>query len=115
MTPEDRFAAVTEGRVDLVCGADTVTLERREIVDFSIPTFVDGAAVLMQRGGDPDLTRLAGKRIGVRGATTTEDALRATLVEQGMQADVVLFDDHAAAATRSPQATSPPISATSRS
>jgi len=96
VTPEDRFASVTEGRVDLVCGADTVTLERREIVDFSLPTFVDGAAVLMLRGAEPDLTELAGKRIGVRGATTTEDALRATLFDQGMQAEVVLFDDHAA-------------------
>lgn len=96
VTPEDRFSAVTEGRVDLVCGADTVTIERRGIVDFSLPTFVDGAAVLMQSGGEPDLTKLAGKRIGVRGATTTEDALRATLLEQNMQAEVVLFDDHAA-------------------
>ena len=46
VTAENRFKAVQSGRVDLLCGATTATLDRRELVDFSVPTFVDGASVL---------------------------------------------------------------------
>ncbi len=94
---EDRFDAVVEGRVDLLCGADTITLERRARVDFSLPTFVDGAAVLLPLGADPELAALEGKQVGVRGGTTTETVLRATLEAAGVQAEVVVFDDHHAA------------------
>lgn len=96
---EDRFEAVADGRVDLLCGADTITLERREIVDFSLPTFVDGAAVILPRGADPDFEALAGQSIGVHEDTTTEDVLRATLEASGMDAEVVTFDDHMAGLT----------------
>ena len=51
VTAEDRFDAVAEGRIDLLCGAATITLARRERVDFSLPTFVDGAAVLLGEAG----------------------------------------------------------------
>ncbi|MFO1141055.1 MAG: amino acid ABC transporter substrate-binding protein [Amaricoccus sp.] len=91
---EDRFDAVRDGKVDLLCGADTITLTRREEVDFSIPTFVDGAAVLIRKGGAANLDALAGKRIGVRDGTTTEEVLHATLNAKKMQADVVTFDSH---------------------
>jgi polar amino acid transport system substrate-binding protein len=91
---EDRFAAVKDGRVDLLCGADTITLARRAEVDFSIPIFVDGAAVMLRKDTAPELDALAGKRIGVRGGTTTEEVLRATLDAKAMQAEVVIFDSH---------------------
>jgi putrescine:ornithine antiporter len=39
---EDRFRAVQMGQVDLLCGADTVTLTRRKDVAFSIPIFPGG-------------------------------------------------------------------------
>jgi len=97
VTTEDRFDAVTEGRIDLLCGAATITLERRESVDFSIPTFVDGAAVLVAAGAEARrFADLGGARIGVRGGTTTEEALRATLDAGAMEAEVVVFDDHTA-------------------
>jgi polar amino acid transport system substrate-binding protein/glutamate/aspartate transport system substrate-binding protein len=91
---DDRFEAVADGRVDLLCGADTITLSRREQVDFSIPTFVDGAAVLLRKGSDPSFGALAGKRIGVRAGTTTEEVLRATLTAKQMKADVLAFETH---------------------
>lgn len=91
---DDRFQAILNGEVDLLCGADTITLTRREQVDFSIPTFVDGAAVLLRKGSDPNLKALAGKKVGVRADTTTETALRDTLAAEGITADVVTFDNH---------------------
>jgi polar amino acid transport system substrate-binding protein/glutamate/aspartate transport system substrate-binding protein len=91
----DRFQAVADGRVDLLCGAATITLSRREIVDFSIPTFADGASVLTLEGASEDFTALDGKRIGVRTGTTTEKALGASLGRFGMEAELHPISDHA--------------------
>jgi len=91
---EDRFQAVQDGRIDIECGSTTVTLSRRELVDFSLFTFLDGAAVLLRADGPEDLTGLAGQKIGVRGATTTEEALRNTLGEIKMDAEVVTVASH---------------------
>jgi ABC-type amino acid transport substrate-binding protein len=91
---EDRFQAVQDGRIDILCSADTETLARRELVDFSLFTFLDGAAVLLRADGPEDLKGLAGQKIGVRGATTTEDALRNTLSKLEMDAEVVPVGSH---------------------
>ena len=42
VTASNRFEAIATGRADLLCGAPTVTLERRRQVDFSVPIFVVG-------------------------------------------------------------------------
>jgi polar amino acid transport system substrate-binding protein/glutamate/aspartate transport system substrate-binding protein len=55
---------------------------------------VDGAAVLLRADGPEDLLGLAGQRIGVREATTTEQALRETLAEVGLDAEVVTVASH---------------------
>jgi polar amino acid transport system substrate-binding protein/glutamate/aspartate transport system substrate-binding protein len=97
VTTTDRFEAVASGKIDLLCGAATITLTRRETVDFSLPTFVDGAAVLLPRDADPEFDALAGKNIGVRSGTSTEEVLRNTIEAKGMQATVVTFEAHDAA------------------
>ena len=91
---EDRFEALQDGTIDLLCGATTATLSRREIVDFSIPTFIDGASVLYRKDGPADFESLSGHRVGVRGGTTTETALRAALAELSVDAEVVSLSDH---------------------
>ncbi len=93
---EDRFAAVAEGRIDLLCGAASITLERRETVDFSIPIFVDGASVLIGPDTSTEFTDLAGSSIGVRAGTTTETSLRNTLEAMEMEAEVLAVDSHEA-------------------
>lgn len=91
----NRFEAVAQGRIDLLCGASTITLSRREVVDFSIPTFADGASVLTRKDASPDFAALAGKRIGVRAGTTTEEALHASLESFGIEAEIRPVSDHA--------------------
>lgn len=91
---DDRFGALQEGRIDLLCGATTATLSRRALVDFSVPTFIDGAGVLLRADGPDSFAGLAGQTIGVRDATTTEEALRNTLRRHGMDATVVPVDNH---------------------
>ena len=44
---ENRFEMIEQGKIDLLCGATTVTLSRRARVDFSLPIFVDGAGVII--------------------------------------------------------------------
>ncbi len=52
LTAADRFEAVQQGRVDLSCGTDTPTLERRGLVDFSIPIFFAGTGALLRSDAD---------------------------------------------------------------
>ncbi len=94
VTASDRFDEVANGHIDLLCGAASITLARREQVNFSLPTFVDGAAVMLHRGADPKFDALAGKKIGVHAATSTETTLRNSLKAKGMDAEVVTFDSH---------------------
>ncbi len=91
---EDRFEAIADGRIDLLCGATTVTLERRETVDFSVLTFVTGATVLYRSDGAASFEALAGQRIGVRQGTTTAEGLNNALAELNVEAEIVPFDDH---------------------
>lgn len=91
---EGRFDAVANGQIDLLCGAATITLTRRETVDFSLPIFVDGAAVLLPADADPELQALAGKTVGVRRGTTTEQILGNSLEAAGVDAEITAMDTH---------------------
>ncbi len=96
VTVEDRFDALKEGRIDLLCGATTVTLERRQAVDFSLLTFITGASVLYRQGGPSSFTALEGEKVGVRSGTTTDEGLRRALAEAGIGAEVVSIASHEA-------------------
>ena len=94
VTAEDRFAAIGTGKADLLCEPTTETLSRREKVDFSIPTFVDGASLLVKGDGPADFAALAGKKVGVLAGTTTEQSLRDTLANMKVDAEVVPAKTH---------------------
>jgi len=76
-----RLATVAGGRADIECGTTTITLSRMETVDFSVPIFVDGGAVLVRPQGDAPvrLADLRGRRIAVIAGTTTERSLSGTM------------------------------------
>ena len=94
VTAENRFEAISGGKADLLCEPTTRTLERRKAIDFSIPTFVDGASLLVKGDAPSEFGQLAGKKIGVLGGTTTEQLLRNSLKAANLQADVVLAKSH---------------------
>ena len=48
VTTEGRFQALQDGKVDLLCEADTETLTRRENVGFSIPVYPGGIGALLR-------------------------------------------------------------------
>lgn len=94
VTASNRFEAVATGRADLLCGAPTVTLERRRQVDFSVPIFVDGASVMFRPGGPSNFQSLGGHIVGVRRGTTTERSLTAAMQQENVSATVVPVDSH---------------------
>jgi ABC-type amino acid transport substrate-binding protein len=74
---EERIGAVENQDVDIECGATTVTLSRRERVDFTLMTFITGSAVLSLK--DKAITvvdELDKKKVAVVAGTTTEDVMR---------------------------------------
>ena len=94
VTAVDRFSAVAQGKADLLCEPTTETLSRRRDVDFSIPTFVDGAGLMIRSDGPRSLKALAGRKIGVLAGTTTEDALHNTLNDASISAEVIPAKTH---------------------
>src|SRR5262249_29725230 len=65
VTAADRFEAITQQKADLLCEPTSATLSRRELVDFSIPTFLDGASLMVRTDGPKKLDELAGRKVGV--------------------------------------------------
>ena len=94
VTAADRFDAIKGGKADLLCEPTSATLSRREQVDFSIPTFVDGAGLLVSGEGPSDFAALAGKKIGVLAGTTTEQGLRDALASANITAEIVPAKTH---------------------
>ncbi|HTZ68567.1 MAG TPA: amino acid ABC transporter substrate-binding protein [Roseiarcus sp.] len=94
VTAADRFDAIATGKADLLCEPTSETLSRRARVDFSIPTFVDGASLLVAGDGPSDFGALSGKKVGVLAGTTTEQSLRDTLATAGIAADVTPAKTH---------------------
>jgi len=95
VTAADRFDAIRQNKADILCEATSATLSRREFVDFSISTYVDGAGLMIRADGPHDLQGMSGRKIGVLGGTTTEQGLRNTLKNAGVAADVYATKTHA--------------------
>ncbi|MEK1888653.1 MAG: amino acid ABC transporter substrate-binding protein, partial [Phyllobacterium sp.] len=109
MTLANGFDAVRNGQVDLLCGAITVNLKRREIVDFSQPIFLTGATALLRKDSpnylqtlflDKPAVRSVSERIastgviGVRASTTTGATLREALANEVSKTRLADFGTH---------------------
>jgi len=92
VTAQNRFKALTDNKIDILCGSTTKTLARSELVDFTQLTFVTGASFLMPAKNTARADGLAGKRIGVIKGSTTKPALEEVLKETKTQAEIILFN-----------------------
>ncbi|MEM6933113.1 MAG: amino acid ABC transporter substrate-binding protein [Pseudomonadota bacterium] len=109
----DRFDALARGDIDLLCGATTATLTRREKVSFSVPTFVTGVSAVVGKDA-PNLLRevlienspaafsdaatseaIKGKKFGVRAGTTAAEWLKASRVADATGEPLTEISDHA--------------------
>jgi len=89
LTPATRLDAVASGKVDLECGTTTITLGRREKVEFSLPIFVDAATVMSRKSAATSLAELQGKKVAAAAGTTTLPALERALSRRFIKAEVV--------------------------
>ena len=93
VTAEGRFKALSDNRIDILCGSTTKTLSRSELVDFTQLTFVTGASLMTLRDNKSiDSEGLNGKKIGVVKATTTAAALKKLIRETSTDAKIILYN-----------------------
>jgi glutamate/aspartate transport system substrate-binding protein len=96
VTASNRFEALSNNSIDILCGATTKTLSRSERVDFTQLTFITGAALLSLKTAKIEgFTDLMGKKIAVVKDTTTMDVLAKTLRNEASDAKVIAVDSAA--------------------
>jgi len=92
---EQRLSAIENGEVDIECGATTVTLSRRERVDFTLMTFITGSAVLsLKTNPIGNVDDIDGQKIAVLSGTTTEDVMRRVIEVNEFDVDLRLIASH---------------------
>lgn len=73
VTPANRMLKVSTGDVDMVIATMTITPQRREIIDFSVPYDLAGQALLVRSNSRiTSIADLAGQNVGVVFGTTAE-------------------------------------------
>lgn len=101
----NRFRMVADKQVDLLCEPTSITLGRRDQVDFSLPTFVTGAGLMGRLapgpvtvpplgGGGVGLPAVPPRRLGVLAGTTTERAVKALVAAGLLVAQVIDVATH---------------------
>jgi glutamate/aspartate transport system substrate-binding protein len=89
----NRFEALRNNSIDILCGATTKTLSRSELVDFTQLTFITGAALLSLKSvGIKGISDLIGKKVAVVKDTTTMDILKKTLRKEISDAEIIPVD-----------------------
>lgn len=113
VTAEDRFSAVQQGKVDLLCGADSTTLTRRKDVSFSIPILPSGIGAVLRAGhpvlrevlsdvtpsqpiwrGSPARTLIEAQTFAVIAGTTSEKVLTDQINTFELTANVIKVDSY---------------------
>jgi polar amino acid transport system substrate-binding protein len=109
---DERFQAVVDGTIDILCGASTATLSRREQVSFSVPMFITGISAVMRSdaptflrevlaGQRPSLPprsmvvqAITGRSFGARAGTTAETWLAGRLGRLATDAEMITVENH---------------------
>ena len=93
VTANNRFDALIEDKIDILCGSTTKTLSRSKRVDFTQLTFATGASFMTIEGQEfKELSGLNGKKIGVVRNTTTLDTLKRLITKSKVDAEIVTFN-----------------------
>ncbi|MCJ1886643.1 ABC transporter substrate-binding protein [Pseudomonas sp. LA21] len=87
--PANRIPLLTANKVDLVLANFTITPERAQQVDFSIPYFASGQQFIVKKGSLKAPEELNKWRVGVDKGTVNEGVLR----EKFPGAKVIAYDD----------------------
>lgn len=89
--PDQRIAALQEGRADIIVAQLTITPDRVEQVDFSTPYYTAREAILVRAGSPIKAYKdLKGKRIAVPAGSASLRRLQARLAEGSLEATLVV-------------------------
>ena len=90
-TFQNFIPGVQTGTFDIVIAGQTVTEERRQQVDFSLPYQVNGVAIFVKSDNETIRSQadLPGKRIGVTAGSTQEDFVRENIPD----AEVLTYEN----------------------
>lgn len=93
VTASNRFDALNDNKIDILCGSTTKTLSRAEKVDFTMLSFVTGASLISMEGSTIDkVADLKGKKVAVTKDTTTLDNLKKSLEKAKIEAEIITVD-----------------------
>ncbi len=87
---QERFSALNENKIDILCGATTKTLSRSEFVDFTQLTFVTGGSFMTLKGINIQ-NNFDGKKVGVVKGTTTASTLEDLFAEIETKVEIILL------------------------
>jgi polar amino acid transport system substrate-binding protein len=76
---EQRISALLNGQVDLVIARVTATDSRSRLVDFSVPYYLDGTALVTRTAAMQHLSDLSGQKIVVLNGSSTIAVIRSFL------------------------------------
>ncbi len=77
VNPQNRFAKIKDGSIDIECASTTFTWQRNQTVDFTVSYFASGTKVLVKKGsGIGPIETLAGRKVGIIPKTTNEQAIK---------------------------------------
>jgi len=90
VTASNRFDALQNNKIDILCGSTTKTLSRSELVDFTQLSFVTGAdLVSLKTKRIASVSALKGKKVAVVKDTTTLSSLKKALKALDSDAKIV--------------------------
>ena len=90
-----RFPALINGETDLHCGPASATLQRREMLDFSLIYFVDGAAAAVRPDGSFDtIFDSPGANFGVVDGTTTKSVVEDLIERNRLDVSLKTYAGH---------------------
>lgn len=80
VTPSNRIQALNSNKIDIIIATMTITNQRSEIIDFSVPYYIAGQAILVKKESKiKSLSDLNNKKIIVVFGSTAENNLRLKL------------------------------------
>jgi len=96
VTSENRFDAITSGRIDLECGSTTRNAERQQRVAFSPVVFIAGTKLMVPHGSPIKSFRdLKGKTVVATAGTTNVDAIERLSTRFSLGLTIIRARDHA--------------------
>jgi ABC-type amino acid transport substrate-binding protein len=98
VTPQNRIAAIVEGKADMECGSTTNNADRRKQVAFTVPHYITGARYMV-RADSPIavLSQFEGKKLVSTKGTTPLKAIETANRDQLLRINILEAPDHAKA------------------